>query len=304
MNNNPKGIISEIERYAVNDGPGIRTVVFFKGCPLHCAWCSNPETQKTKAQVMYWQTRCIGCRMCIHQCPRQALQWGKTGIAIDRDLCSTCGTCVETCNSQALTMAGYERDVETVLEEILKDKAFFETSGGGVTFSGGEATVQKDFLYLLAKACKHARIHTCMGTCGYAEWETFETIFPYIDLFLFDIKVMDDTIHKQYTGVSNRLILDNFCKLQQMGGNIVVRIPIIPGINDTKSNLQATIDFLKKVDCQYPVSLLPYHRLGVSKYEKLDMCYCLKELLPPSSETMQDYAELFRTNGFAVTIGE
>ena len=115
---------------------------------------------------------------------------------------------------------------------------------------------------------------------------------------------MDDTIHKQYTGVSNRLILDNFCKLQQMGGNIVVRIPIIPGINDTKSNLQATIDFLKKVDCQYPVSLLPYHRLGVSKYEKLDMCYCLKELLPPSSETMQDYAELFRTNGFAVTIGE
>ena len=304
MNTNVTGIVSEIERYAVNDGPGIRTVVFLKGCPLRCQWCANPETQVITPQVMYWQARCIGCKMCVDQCPHRALRWGETGIVVDRESCRACGRCTEICNSQALTMAGHKYSVKEVLEEVLKDKPFFDTSGGGVTFSGGEATSQRDFLLALAKSCKEAGLHTCIETCGYAKWEVFESILPYIDIFLFDIKAIDDDVHRKFTGVSNQLILENLSKLKAHGANVVVRIPTIPGVNNTRENFLGTVEFLKKQPSSSPVSLLPYHRLGASKYEKLDMDYDMADLEPPSNEEMQQYAELFTSNGFSTSIGE
>lgn len=304
MNTHTQGIISEIERYAVKDGPGIRTVIFLKGCPLRCKWCSNPETQQTACQLMYWPNRCIGCKKCIRACPAQALSWGGSGIEINRSKCTSCSRCTDACNSQALTMAGECRTVSGIMEDILKDKPYYHTSGGGVTFSGGEAACQEDFLYALAKECRAQNISACIETCGYVRWEVYEKLLPYIDFFYYDLKIIDCETHRKFTGVSSRLILDNFCKLTASGANVIVRIPIIPGINNTDKNIHDTINFLLKHAPGCHVSLLPYHRLGVSKYEKLDMEYGLEELVPPSDEEMALLKELFERSGFYVTVGE
>ena len=299
-----KGIISEIERYAIKDGPGIRTVVFLKGCPLKCRWCANPETQKSIYQLMYWKTRCIGCKQCVKACPNHALSFGKTGIEINRSSCLSCGTCVDTCNSQALTMAGDLRTVDEVVWEIIKDKPYYLASGGGVTFSGGEAACQGDFVYEVAKSCKEQKISTCIETCGYAEWSVYEKMLPYMDYFYYDLKLIDKNRHREYTGVSNKLILDNYCNLVAAGADMTVRIPIIPTVNNTGKNIQDTIGFLLKNSPGCHVSLLPYHRLGASKYNKLDMDYSMNELEPPSNAEMERIAGIFQKNGFFVTIGE
>ncbi len=299
-----RGVISEIERYAIKDGPGIRTVVFIKGCPLRCRWCANPETQKNIHQLMYWPTRCIGCRQCIAACPNDALSRGKTGIEINRKLCRSCGICTDTCNSQALTIAGEGRTVEEIMEVIRKDKPYYNTSGGGVTFSGGECTSQPDFLVALAEACKAEGISTCIETCGYAPWDTFARLISCIDYFYYDLKLIDGENHRKWTGVSSQKILENFTKLIQAGADVTVRIPCIPGINTTEENIKDTIQFLLKTYPGCHVSLLPYHRLGASKYGKLDMDYSLDELVPPSAEEMERLKDRFVTNGFYVTIGE
>lgn len=299
-----KGIISEIERYAVKDGPGIRTVIFLKGCPLRCKWCANPETQQTISQLMYWQNRCIGCRKCIQICPNQALSWGACGIEITRSKCVSCGACVDHCNSQALIMAGERKTVAEIMKDITKDNPYYQTSGGGVTFSGGEAACQSDFLYELARECKKQGISTCIETCGYIKWEVFQKLLPYIDFFYYDLKIIDEEAHRELTGVSNSLILDNFCRLVNAGANITVRIPIIPGINNTDKNIHNTIKFLLEHAPGCHVSLLPYHRLGMSKYEKLDMEYSLEELAPPSDREMHRIRKQFENSGFYITIGE
>lgn len=304
MKKDKYGTISEIERYAVNDGPGIRTVVFFKGCPLSCIWCSNPETQKSSHQLMYWQTRCIGCRKCISACPKHALNWGDYGVIIDRSRCVSCSSCVNACNSQALTMAGEQKSTKEILEIIMKDEPYYRFSGGGVTFSGGEAVSQPDFLCELASSCRARGISTCIETSGYAKWEVFQRLLSCIDYFFIDIKMIDEEKHRQYTGVSNRLILDNFRRLISCKANVTARIPIIPGINNTENNIRDTICFLSRHAPGCHVSLLPYHRLGASKYEKLDMDYRLKELTPPSAEEMNRLKNSFEQNGFSVTIGE
>lgn len=301
---NLKGKISEIERYAVKDGPGIRTVVFFKGCPLSCKWCANPETQKSVCQLMYWQTRCIGCRKCIKTCPNKALSFGENGVVIDRTLCRSCGKCTDTCNSRALTMAGEGKTVDEIMVELRKDKLFYQTSGGGVTFSGGECTSQSRFLAALARACKKEDISTCIETSGYAPWEVFEELLTCIDYFYYDLKLIDEDQHKEYTGVSSRRIKENFIGLKKAGADVTVRIPCIPGINTTEKNIQDTIAFLEEHAPACHVSLLPYHRLGTGKYHKLDMEYTLSELLPPSEEDMQELKEEFEARGFYITIGE
>lgn len=298
------GIISEIERYAVKDGPGIRTVVFLKGCPLKCKWCSNPETQQTAYQLMYWQTRCIGCRQCISACPQQALAWSGTGVTVSRTKCSSCCRCTDICNSQALTMAGRRQTVEDVMDIIRKDKPYYHASGGGITFSGGECTSQPEFLISLAEACRLQDINTCIETCGYADWEIYERLLPFIDYFYYDLKLIDEEDHKTWTGVSNRKIKDNFCKLIAAGANLTVRIPCIPGISTTDKNIRDTIGFLREHAPGCHVSLLPYHRLGASKYGKLDMEYNLKELVPPSEEELNRIKKQFETDNFYITIGE
>lgn len=301
---NCKGIISEIERYAIKDGPGIRTVVFLKGCPLKCKWCANPETQKSVYQLMYWPTRCIGCRQCVKNCPTQSLRLSENGIVINRKTCKSCGICADICNSQALTMAGEGKTAEEILSIIKKDQPFYRTSGGGVTFSGGECTSQPEFLTALASLCKKEGISTCIETCGYAKWEVFEKLLPCIDYFYYDLKLIDEEDHRIWTGVSSSRIKENFINLVKAGANVTVRIPCIPGINMTTRNIGDTIDFLLEHAPGCHVSLLPYHRLGASKYGKLDMAYSLEELVPPSAEEMEKLREQFEANGFYVTVGE
>ncbi|MCI8584194.1 MAG: glycyl-radical enzyme activating protein [Dorea sp.] len=304
MNTKNEGVISEIERYAIKDGPGIRTVVFLKGCPLKCRWCANPETQKSIYQLMYWPNRCIACKQCILECPNNALSWGNPGIQICRADCASCGACTQICNSQALTMAGQHKTADEIMQIILKDLPYYQTSGGGVTFSGGEAASQGEFLCKLAKECKKHRISTCIETCGYAKWEIFCELLPYIDYFFYDLKIIDEKDHMTYTGVSNKLILDNFSRLIQAKADVTVRIPVIPGINNTQKNVEQTIRFLLEQAPGCPVSLLPYHRLGASKYDKLDMEYTLAELAPPSEKEMFQLKEQFVSFGFPVRIGE
>ena len=304
MQNQKMGVITEIERYAVKDGPGIRTVVFLKGCPLRCRWCANPETQASAVQLMYGNKRCIGCKECIKTCPRGALSWSSEGVVIDRERCALCGACVKRCNSEALTMAGMKRTVRELEEEILKDAPFYRQSGGGVTFSGGEATAQGGFLLALLQMVRGHGIHTAIETCGYAKWEIYEKILPYMDLFFFDLKLMDEKAHIRYTGRSNRLILENFRRLIQSGANVFVRIPVIPGVNDTEENIRETVRFLRETAPGCRVGLLPYHSLGKSKYKKLKMEYELEDLESPPDEEMEQIRQYFEAEGFQVTIGE
>jgi pyruvate formate lyase activating enzyme len=297
------GIIFEIERYAIHDGPGIRTLVFFKGCPLRCKWCSNPESHHAEPELVYWKNKCISCGMCIKSCDYGALSSGTDGIIIDKNKCCLCGKCTEVCNTEALKIIGKEMTAYEVVEEVLKDEAFYSDSGGGVTFSGGEAFAQHEFLLELAKLCKQNQIHTCIETSGFVRWEHMEEVSPYIDLFLYDFKLMDSNKHKEYTGVPNELILENFKKLVKNRKSIVARVPVIPGINDYKENFEQMILFLSKYAPGIKVDLLPYHRLGIEKYNRLNKEYELKEILPPANSRMLEIKEMFTSNGFEVGIG-
>lgn len=297
------GTVFEIERFAVNDGPGIRTVVFLKGCPLRCLWCANPESQKNVNQLMYWSTRCIGCGECIRVCPQGALSRGESGIVRDTEKCILCGACADACNSEAFTVIGGEMSAEQVADIVERDRDFYASSGGGVTFSGGEVMAQPDFLAALAKECKSRGISTCVETSGFAPWSAFEKSMPYIDQYLYDIKCMDPVRHRELTGVPNDIILANFEKLVRAGKPVRPRMPIIPGCNDRDSDMEQAADFLAGICPGVRVDLLPYHSLGVSKYDRLGMNYDLPETAPPSNERMEELAAFFKERGFAVTVG-
>mgnify|MGYP000951945429 CR=1 FL=1 len=298
-----KGIVSEIERYAVNDGPGIRTLVFLIGCPLRCLWCSNPETQKAGLKIMYWKNRCLGCGKCAAVCPKYAVTLTPEGVHIDYDKCDYCGECAFYCNAEALTMVGKEMTVGEVLREVGKDREFYGDDGG-VTFSGGEAFAQYDFLLALLKEAKAQGFNTCIETTGYTSWDKLDEASEYLDQVLFDLKSMDDETHKRLTGVSNARILENYKKLVQKGADVTARVPVIPGLNDSESNFVAMADYLHAVNPGCPIDLLPYHRLGVSKYDRINMEYCLPEdLAPPSAGQMEQIREYLAGRGFDVKIG-
>ena len=297
-----QGTVFEIERFAINDGPGIRTLIFLVGCPLKCIWCSNPESQKPDRKLMVWKNRCLGCKHCISQCETGALSWDN-GIRLDRSKCNLCGKCTEVCNSNALTMVGALMSVAEVFAQVDKDATFYQSSGGGVTFSGGEAFAQPKFLLGLAKAAKARGYHTCVETTGYVAWDVLRDIMPYIDLFLYDFKQMDNQAHQKITGVSNELILSNYKRLVEYGKKTVARVPVIPDMTDSEENYQLLAEFLKKHNPCSRIDLLPYHRLGTSKYERLGTAYSLKNLLPPSAEKMEEIKAFFEGNGFNVLIG-
>ncbi|RKL61602.1 glycyl-radical enzyme activating protein [Thermoanaerobacteraceae bacterium SP2] len=297
------GMVFEIERYAIHDGPGIRTLVFLKGCPLRCLWCANPESQIIEPQLVYWKKKCLGCKNCIKACPEQALTMTPEGINIDHEKCNVCGKCASACNAEALVLIGRIMSVQEVFAEILKDEHFYRKSGGGVTFSGGEPLHQIDFLVELAKLCKNNYIHTCIETSGFVPWENMKRAVPYIDLFLYDFKTMNHIKHKEFTGVSNEIILDNFKHLVELKKNVVVRIPVIPGLNDDEENYLKLIEFLNGFVPGNRIDLLPYHRLGVSKYNSLNKDYKLRELEPPPKEKMEAIRRLLIHSGFEVTIG-
>ena len=252
-----KATIFDITRSSFVDGPGIRTTVFFKGCNLRCAWCHNPESQSPKPQMMFYQNKCTGCGKCKEKCPN------------DPEPCELCGKCTLYCPRDAREICGRESTVNELLREILKDKAFYESSGGGVTFSGGECMLQIDFLEEILKECKKGGIHTAVDTAGHVPFEYFERILPYTDLFLYDVKCFDSDKHREYTGVGNERILENLKGLLTTDTPVWVRIPIIPTVNDSLEELQSIKAFL--ASCTFPekIELLPYHAMGEHKYAAL-----------------------------------
>jgi pyruvate formate lyase activating enzyme len=239
------GRILHIQRLSTEDGPGIRTTVFFKGCPLHCAWCHNPESISFQLQTHWYANRCIGCNTCVETCPNDCLTMNESGLQIDRESCEACGKCVEACPSGAREMLGMTMTVEEVLSELLKDRAFYEKSGGGVTLSGGEPTFQPDFTEALLRGLKEREISTALDTCGLTAAHTFDRLLPYTDLILFDMKLLDQGLHRTFTGVGNQQILENMAYLrnsiqsQSRRIDLWIRTPLIPGVTDTDENLLA-----------------------------------------------------------------
>ena len=265
-----KGFIFDIKHFAVHDGPGIRTTVFLKGCPLHCVWCHNPESISSEKQLGYIKHKCVNCGRCAAVCPTGAQYMDGTGThQYDRSKCSLCGKCTETCYGKVLTLYGRYAETDEIFAELLEDADFYESSGGGVTLSGGECLLQTDFcVQLLQKLHTHS-IHTAVDTCGAVSHEKLQMVMPYTDLFLYDIKAMDEYIHKKCTGSSNRLILDNLRDLDTAGKNIEIRIPCVPGWN--MDQLEKIGGFLSSLRHITGVRLLPYHNYAGTKYSSLDM---------------------------------
>ena len=285
------GIIFNIQRYSIHDGPGIRTTVFLKGCPLNCWWCQNPESQLSGQEMLFWGVRCIGCGACSTICPSNAIQI-KNGIPVtEKEKCILCGKCTEKCPALAREMIGKKLTTEEVTKEIEKDLVFYEESGGGVTFSGGEPLGQSEFLEGLLNGCREKKIHTAVDISGYISWRILKKIIPKVDLFLYDLKIMDSERHKKYTGVFNEIILENLKKLSSVHNNIFIRFPVIPGINDDYQNIKETGEFLSSLKIAQ-VNILPYHYMGIDKYGRLGRTYKLVTTQPPSEEKLSEIAAI------------
>jgi pyruvate formate lyase activating enzyme len=301
----PTGLIFDLKKYAIHDGPGIRTTVFFKGCPLRCAWCHNPEGQLAKPEIMVKSSRCLpGCRACLKVCPSGAIARRKGLIEIDRFECDGCGRCVDACPSQAVELAGRRVDPAEVLEQVFQDRIFHEGSGGGVTFSGGEPLMQADFLEALLEECRRREAHTAIDTCGYVPPAVMARFAGRADLFLFDFKVMDEERHKRWTGVSNRVILENLRTLSRSRSKIIIRIPLVTGVNDDPDNIRRTADFVRSLGTIDRFSLLPYHGLARDKYHRLDRADDQAGFAPPSAEAQAGLKTLLEGYGFRVSLGD
>jgi len=294
------GVIFDIKKFSIHDGPGIRTTVFLKGCPLSCWWCHNPESQRICREKLYAVSRCIGCRECLAACPENAIREMETGLCTDPDKCLQCGSCTDVCLAEACEMAGRELTVSQVMAEIEKDTAFYDESAGGVTFSGGEPLAQPDFLFALLKACKDRQMHTVLDTSGFSTWSVLDLIRHHVDEFLFDLKLMDDLKHQMTTGVSNRPILENLLALSSGGHRIRIRLPVVPGITDDTDNVSAIGDFAARLPTLPPIDLLPYHHFAATKYERLGKTYRLQDTRPPTADSMTRVAGLLR--GFGLTV--
>jgi pyruvate formate lyase activating enzyme len=296
------GVVTNVMRYSVEDGPGLRTTVFLKGCPLSCRWCHNPENQAGERQIIYREYRCIGCGECVRACPNGALALSGGLIVRSSGRCKVCGACVQACCSEAMEMVGRELTVDEVMQEVLRDVAFYEESGGGVTFSGGEPFAQPEFLVALLRRCKEEEIHTAVDTCGVVATDVLMSAVPLVDLFLYDLKLMDDGLHLHEVGVSNRLVLDNLRRLAEAGGNILIRIPVIPGINDDEENVIRTGEFISSLPNVRDVQLLPYHEAGAEKYRLLQREMNMPPTQPPGREHLEWMAEMLRRYGLRVTL--
>lgn len=297
------GCVFNIERFATRDGPGIRTTVFFKGCPLRCLWCANPESMKPFPQLLFFETLCQRCHKCVAACPTKATTVGAEGqILIDRSLCKACGECVKVCLPKAREISGQVMTVEEVLEEVKKDAVFYQNSGGGATASGGEPLHQPEFLHELFRRCRQSAIHTCLDTTGLARPEVLQGILEHTNLVLYDIKHMDPERHKDLTGVDNTLILDNARMIAAQGKPMIIRVPLIPEHNDSEENMKATAEFLSELG-QTRIDLLPYHSLGKAKYERLGIEYELSQLQPHDSDQIKKIKELLESLGLEVGVG-
>jgi pyruvate formate lyase activating enzyme len=297
------GLVFDIKRFSIHDGPGIRTTVFLKGCPMDCWWCHNPESQKPGPELMVRENRCIRCGACMAACEHGAVSLGKEGSSTDRTKCVLCGACTEVCYAEARELVGQEMTVAKVMSEIERDVAFYDQSGGGATISGGEPLMQPGFLRALLLACQREEIHTALDTCGFASWETLDRIRPYVDLFLYDLKLIGNDRHHRFTGVSNEAVLSNLRALSQEGHDVIVRVPVIPGVNDDKENMRHIAGFLADLPRQYSTQLLPYHSTAAAKYERLDRDNRMGDTHPPSDGTMAALAQVLEEFGLHTEIG-
>ena len=301
--NDKKGLVFNIQRFSIHDGPGIRTTVFMKGCPLKCLWCSNPESQRFTPDLVVRDIHCKGCGACVEVCPRQAITLSPgQGRKIDRERCDQCLKCVDACIYGALNACGTRMDVEEVLDEVLRDDAFYRNSGGGITVSGGEALVQPDFVRRMFSMSKEKGLHTTLDTTGCAAWKDMECILPFVDLILWDIKHLDPRVHRKATGVGNELILDNLHRAAALGKRIWLRMPLIAGFNDDPAHIAGVAALAKKVGAE-KISLLPYHEGGVSKNEQLGRPYPFPQGKTPSEERVKFLKGIIDAEGINVTVG-
>ncbi|MFH0992468.1 MAG: glycyl-radical enzyme activating protein [bacterium] len=298
-----KGMIFNIMRYSVSDGPGVRTTVFLKGCPLKCQWCHNPESISPKMEIMLRPDRCIRCGDCVERCDHEAIVELEHGFITDRNKCIQCGKCVDACAADARVVVGREISTEELFQEIVKDRVFFDRSGGGVTFSGGEPLLQYEFLLSILELCKRHDLHTAIDTTGLTSPEILDSVSRYTDLFLYDFKIQDEAKHKEFTGVSNTLIKENLERLIEWQKEVIIRIPLIPGINDNAQHLHDAGRYLASLKNIKEIQVLPFHHAGVEKYQRLGMNYVVGDLLSPTKLSVEGVASLLQAYVEKVSIG-
>ena len=299
----PTGLVFDVQRFSLHDGPGIRTTVFMKGCPLACRWCHNPEGMRTAPEIVVSPDRCIGCGACVDACPHGLPSGVGGGWASSKDLCEACGLCVEACPTEARRLAGRALTVEQLVDEVTRDRVFFENSGGGVTFSGGEPLHQADFVLACLEALRGRGVHTAVDTCGLADRDDLLRAAALADLFLFDIKHMDEAAHAEWAGAPNGRILANLEVLARAHGAIWLRVPVVPGVNDDRANLGRTAALAATLPGVQRVSLLPYHELGEDKRERAGGPGAPFAATPPPPEHMRDIATIFEEAGLLTVIG-
>ena len=295
-------LVSNIQGYSIHDGPGIRTVVFLKGCPLRCRWCANPENLQDRVLVGFISKLCHHCGRCAGSCPQCAILPDEDK-RIDREKCDGCARCVEACYYDALVRYGEENTAAEVFDKVRRDKIFYESSGGGVTVSGGEPLTHADFVAELFRLCRGEGIDTCIETCGCVPQSAFEKVLPLTDHFYFDLKLMNGEKHREYTGMDNMQILANASFLAGQGADILFRRPLIPGVNDGEADIRATADFIRSLGRpELRLQLIPYHRLGVSKYAALDIPYAMEELPAMGGDAADAVRAQYEAQGISCTV--
>jgi len=297
-------LIFDIKRYAINDGPGIRITIFFKGCPLSCIWCHNPESISAKPQKMYNSDKCIGCGECVKACPNQACVLTSEGTVTDTDRCDLSSECADVCPTLATEISGHYKSISELLKIIEKERPLFDQSGGGVTFSGGEPLLYPEYLSEILDRCGDRQIHRTIDTCGFVREDILLNIASRTDLFLYDMKLQDTDKHKIYTGVGNELILSNLTALAKTGANIQIRIPLIKGVNSDPDNIAATAKFIANLPGEKKgVNLLPYHDIATHKYQKLGKSYLADNLQEPDEADLEQVISGFTSYGLAPIVG-
>jgi pyruvate formate lyase activating enzyme len=298
------GLVFDIKKFAIHDGPGIRTTVFLKGCPLSCLWCHNPESQKSEPEISFMPDKCIACGWCFENCPNLAHSMADSKRNFDRGVCDACGLCATQCYAGALELVGEEMSVDDALAEVLKDKTFYENSGGGMTISGGEPMAQFEFTLELLKKAKNTGVHCCLDTCGFAPIERYEQLLKYVDIFLYDLKETDPKRHEQYTGVPLQPILDNLKHLSRRDAAIWLRCPIIPGLNDRDEHFKKIGEIASSLSGIKQVTLHPYHPLGLSKSEKIGKEYALPNKKFAPKEEIEKWVAIVAGNTEKSVSGE